>query len=142
MRIPADSIKRKDCATIDRERRSIPMGDRGTSLYSGDFARDLRGTIRAVVRLPYDADRLADIVSETEPDAARNPGDEDHTTFWLVLGDQFARYGLKSDRVIATALEIIDSGRDLALQWTLGQTDAGLENRRRYAVGAAPARTR
>jgi hypothetical protein len=116
------------------------MGDRGTSLYSGDFARDLRGTIRAVVRLPYDADRLADIVSETEPDAARNPGDEDHTTFWLVLGDQFARYGLKSDRVIATALEIIDSGRDLAQQWTLGQTDAGLEKRptlrRRSSTGS------
>lgn len=107
------------------------MGTWGTSLYSGDFAGDLRSTIRAVVRLPYDADRLADIVSEVERGAARNPDDEDHTTFWLVLGDQFARYGLKSDRVVATALEIIDSGRDLARQRTLGQSDAGVEKRRR-----------
>ena len=34
------------------------MGRWGTGLYSGDFAMDLRSTIRAVARLPFSADRL------------------------------------------------------------------------------------
>jgi len=55
------------------------MGTWGASLCSGDFAADLRNTIRAVVRLPYDADRLADIVSEAEPGAACNAGVRDET---------------------------------------------------------------
>ena len=36
------------------------MGAWGTGLYSGDFATDLRGMVRAVTRLPFSADRLVD----------------------------------------------------------------------------------
>ena len=107
------------------------MGNWGTSLYAGDFAADLRSTIRAVVRLPFDPDRLADIIGDTEPGAATDSDDEDYTTFWLVLADQFARYGLKSRRVLDTAVEIIDSGRDLDVQRRLGQRAAGLRTRSR-----------
>ena len=107
------------------------MGNWGTSLYAGDFAADLRSTIRAVVRLPFDPDRLADIIGDTEPGAATDSDDEDYTTFWLVLADQFARYGLKSRRVLDTAVEIIDSGRDLEVQRRLGQRAAGLRTRSR-----------
>ena len=67
------------------------MGVWGTRLYSGDFAMDLRSTIAAVVRLPFEVDRLVEILCETEPDAAENSANEDHTTFWLILADQFAK---------------------------------------------------
>ena len=42
------------------------MGTWGTGLYGGDFAADLRTTARAVLRLPLDADRLVQILAETE----------------------------------------------------------------------------
>ncbi len=74
------------------------MGVWGTGLYSGDFALDLRSTIRAVARLPFDGDKLVDILSETNPEAARNPDDSHHSTFWLVVGDQFAKRGIRCDR--------------------------------------------
>jgi hypothetical protein len=34
------------------------MGAWGIGLYSSDFAMDLRGCVNAVVRLPFDPDRL------------------------------------------------------------------------------------
>ena len=67
------------------------MGTWGTRLYSGDFAMDLRSTIGAVARLPFDGDRLVEILCEAEPGAANNSNDEEHTIFWLVVADQFAR---------------------------------------------------
>ena len=107
------------------------MGSWGAGLYSGDFASDLRSTIRAVVRLPFEPDRLLDIVMSTEPTAALNPEDDDYSTFWLVVADRFARCGIKSDPALETALRIIDSGQDLETQRRLGQTASGLEKRRR-----------
>jgi hypothetical protein len=107
------------------------MGSWGAGLYSGDFAMDVRSTVRAVARLPFGPERLADILCESEPGAAANPEDEDHTTFWLVVADQFARRGIASVRVRETALRIIDAGSDLAMQQKLGQTSTGLAKRRR-----------
>ena len=72
------------------------MGAWGTGLYSGDFAMDLRGTIRAVARLPFSADRLVDVLCDAEPGAARSSVDSDHTVFWLVVADQFAKRGIDS----------------------------------------------
>jgi hypothetical protein len=106
------------------------MGSWGTSLYSGDFAADLRNTIRAVLRLPFDTDHLARIIADAEPRAARDPEDEDHTTFWLVLADQFARHGVAAGTVTEAALRIIDADRDLEMQRRLGQDAKGLEKRR------------
>jgi hypothetical protein len=75
------------------------MGTWGVGLYAGDFAMDLRSTISAVARLPVDSDNLIEILCESEPTAASNPDDEDHTTFWLVIADQFAKRGIVSNRV-------------------------------------------
>ena len=63
------------------------MGVWGAGLYSGDFAMDLRPGARAVTRLPFDGDRLLELACSLEPEAAKNPEDEDHTTFWLVGAD-------------------------------------------------------
>ena len=107
------------------------MGVWGAGLYSGDFASDLRAAIGAVARLPFDADKLLDIVCETEPDVAKSPEDGDHTTFWLVVADQFAKRGISSKRAREAALRIIDTGEDLAMQVKLGMAASNLERRRK-----------
>jgi hypothetical protein len=75
---------------------------------------DLRSTIRAVSRLPFVSDQLVEILCDSEPGAAKDSTGEDHTTFWLVVADQFARRGIVSDRVRNKALEIINHGLDLS----------------------------
>jgi hypothetical protein len=104
------------------------MGVWGAGLYSGDFALDLRSTIRAVARLPYDGDKLVEILCETEP-AATRPHDEDHSNFWLVTADQFAKRGVVSERARERALTIIDNGSDIAMLEKLGMDPAGLRKR-------------
>ena len=90
---------------------------------------DLRSTIRAVARLPFSPDRLVDILCETAPTAATNPKDEDHTTFWLIVADQFSKRGIVCDLVREKALEIIDEDSDLHLLHNLGMKDADLRRR-------------
>jgi len=107
------------------------MGVWSTGLYSGDFALDLRSTIKAIARLPYDGDKLVEILCGTEPAAANSPEDEDHTTFWLVAADQFAKRGIVSDRAREAALKIVDSGSDLAILEKLGMDPADLKKRRK-----------
>jgi hypothetical protein len=110
------------------------MGTWGIGLYAGDFASDLRSTVAAVSRLPFDGSRLTEIVAETEPSAARDPANDEYCTFWLVVADQFARRGIVSETARSNALDIIDSGRDIESQRRLGQTDAGLRKRGRILV--------
>lgn len=106
------------------------MGSWGVGLYSGDFAMDLRTTIGAVARLPLEGDGLVEILCGSEAAAAQNPDHEDHTTFWFVLADQFARRGIVCRRVREKALEIIESGRDLTMLSKLGMNPRDLSRRR------------
>src|SRR5579863_3605240 len=107
------------------------MGVWATGLYAGDFALDLRSTIGAVAKLPFDSDRLLEILCESEPAAAGREDDPDYTTFWLVVADQFAKRGIESKRAGETALEIIDSNRDLAMLEKLGMQAADLSKRKK-----------
>lgn len=126
------------------------MGVFGAGLYSGDFAMDLRSTISAVAHLPYDGDRLIQILCETEPTAADDPDDEDHNTFWLVTADQFAKRAIICERVRDKALAIIDSGADIEMLGKLGMKPSDLkkrqkmllELRRRITTPAAPQKPR
>ena len=110
------------------------MGVWGTGLYSGDFAMDLRTTIGAVSRLPFGPDRLVEILCETEPTAANNPNDEEHTTFWLILADQFAKRGITCDRVRERAIQIIDGFEDLAMLEKLGAKPTDIRRRRKLLL--------
>jgi hypothetical protein len=123
------------------------VGVWGTGVYSGDFAMDLRSTISAVARLPFDGDKLVDILCETDPTAANNPDDVDHTTFWLVVADQFAKRAIVCDRVRDKALAIIESGVDIAKLEKLGMNPSDLRKRRKMLEGvrlriAAPVSSR
>jgi hypothetical protein len=106
------------------------MGVWGARLYSGDFAMDLRSTIGAVARLPFGGDELLDILCDTESAAANARDDPDHTTFWLVVADQFAKRGIVCARARDGALAIIDTGSDLATLERLGMRPADLAVRR------------
>jgi hypothetical protein len=120
----------------------------GAGLDSGDFAMDLRRTIGAVARLPFDGDRLVEILAQTEPTVANNPEDEDHTTFWLVVADQFAKRAIICDRAREKGLAIIDAGSDLAMHAKLGMSPSDLSQRRkmlqdvRVRLTTPPARRR
>ncbi len=107
------------------------MGVWGTGLYSGDFAMDLRSTIGAVSKLPFDGDRIVDVVCSTEPGVASNAEDSDHAVFWLVLADQFAKRGIVSERAKETALAILDSNADIEMHEKLGMPAADLRKRRK-----------
>ena len=124
------------------------MGVWGTGVYSGDFAMDLRSSIGAVARLPFDGEKLVDILCETDPRAANNPDDEDHTIFWLVIADQFAKRAIVCDRARDKALAIIESGIDIAMLEKLGMNPSDLRKRRkaleevRMRITATPAGSR
>jgi hypothetical protein len=125
------------------------MGAWGTGLYSGDFAMDLRGTIGAVARLPFPADHLVEVLCDTEPGAAKNIDDPDHTVFWLVTADQLWKRGIDCPRASERALSIIDEGRDHAAMAALGMRESDLRRRERMLaelrsrlVGAPPSKTR
>jgi len=92
---------------------------------------DLRTTVAAVLRLPFDPDRLVDILCSTEPSTADNSSDEDYTTFWLVIADQFAKRAVACDRVSSKAVAIIDSGADIAVLEKLGTRPSDLRKRQR-----------
>jgi hypothetical protein len=120
------------------------MGTWGAGLYSADMALDLRATIGALLRLPFDEQRIVEALCDSKRKAANDPQDEDHTTFWLVLADQFAKRGLRSDRVRAQALDIIDNRRDLSMLAARGMKQAALRKRAttleklRAALSATP----
>lgn len=107
------------------------MGVLGTGLYAGDFAMDLRSSVSAVLRLPFDGEKLVELLCETEPGSAQNAEDPDHTVFWLVVADQFARRGVISERARDKALQIIDSGADLQMHAKLGLDPAGIKQRKK-----------
>ncbi|MFK7779106.1 MAG: hypothetical protein QM501_13455 [Gimesia sp.] len=105
------------------------MGSWGPGLYSNDIALDLKSTIGAIVKLPFETKRLVEIASEAFPEAANQKVDEDYTTFWLVLADQFHKRGINSSDVFDRSIDIIDSGSDLQNQETLGLAASDLKKR-------------
>jgi len=124
------------------------MGVWGTGLYSGDFPLDLRSAISAVCRLPLDPDELVNALCDTEPGAAFNESDEDHSTFWLLLADQLAKRGIASAHARDRALAIIDTGADLETHRRRGMPAPVLARRQklllelRHRLAAMPSQTR
>ena len=96
------------------------MGAWAAGLYSSDMAADMRATVKSVLRLPLDEDRIVDILRDSEPQAANDADNEDHTTFWLVLADQFEKRGIAHAATREKAINIIDRGDDLMMMEKLG----------------------
>ncbi|MDX8430686.1 MAG: hypothetical protein SNF33_02625 [Candidatus Algichlamydia australiensis] len=105
------------------------MGAWGPGLYSNDFACDLKSTIRAVSRLPYEPKKILELLCEMEEDTASNPLNEDYTTFWLVVADQFYKKGIYLKHLNEKAIKIIDKKQDLHMLSDLGMEDRDLKKR-------------
>ena len=105
------------------------MGAWGVGLYSSDMAADMRATIKSVLRLPLEEDRIVDILRDGERGAADDPNDEDHTTFWLVLADQFEKRGVAHAPTREKAIGLIDRGDDLMMMEKRGMKPADLRKR-------------
>jgi hypothetical protein len=126
------------------------MGAWGIGLYSNDMAVDMRALVESALRLPFDEDRIVEIIRECEPTAADDNQNEDHTTFWLVLADQFQKRGVVHVPTREKAIGIIDRGDDLAMMERLGMKPADLrkrgaklvELRERLATHARPSKPR
>ncbi len=106
------------------------MGAWGVSLYSGDFAQDLRASVTTVARLPFEPGKLLEFLCATAPTADDDPTDSDHTTFWLTIADQFAKRGIDCARAREKALAIIADGADLAAMAALGMDEKPLVKRK------------
>jgi hypothetical protein len=104
------------------------MGVWGAGLYSSDMAADIRSVIKSALRLPFGEDRIVDM-RDCERHAADDPRNEDHTTFWLVLADQFEKRGVAHAPTREKAIAIIDRGDDLKLMEKLGMKPADLRKR-------------
>src|SRR5256885_12040649 len=105
------------------------MGAWGAGLYSSDMAADMRAVIKSDLRLLFDEDRVVDILCDCERRAADDPSGEDHTTFWLVLADQFEKRGVAHAPTRAKAITIIDRGDDLMMMEKRGMKQADLRKR-------------
>jgi len=93
------------------------------------MAADMRAVIKSALRLPFDEDRIVDILRDCERGTADDSDDEDHTTFWLVLADQFEKRGVAHAPARAKAIAIIDRGDDLDMMEKRGMKQADLRKR-------------
>jgi hypothetical protein len=105
------------------------VGTWGTGLYSDDFASDLRTSVVAVCRLPLTGEQLVEVLVDLNP-AAREPDDDEYTTFWLVVADQLHRRGIHSPAQ-ERAIEILSRRTNLEMLARLGMTEAALKARER-----------
>ena len=107
------------------------MGAWGIGIYSNDYALDLRNSVKALSRLPFEPERLLEFLCSDDPTAATDATDSDHTLFWLVVADQFAKHGIDSPSARDRALAIIADGADLATMAALGMDEKSLVKRRK-----------
>ncbi len=107
------------------------MGAWGTGLYANDLGADLKSTIAALVKLPFDGDRIAEILRQESTEILADSEDADYTTFWLVVADQFEKKGICCESVRGTAVRIIDSGQDIELMASVDMSPKDLKQRQK-----------
>ncbi len=103
------------------------MGAWGEGLYDDDFAADLKSSIALIAKVPKSGDALLDILLGMNPELDNE--DIDHSTFWLVVADQFERRGITCPKVFDTALALLDAGTNLAQLEALEIDPRGLKKR-------------
>lgn len=89
------------------------MGTWGPGLYANDLAKDLKSTIASVMKLPLEPRDLVSVLKESFPAQSHRAGDEEYTSFWLVVADQFHKHGVSDPDLFERAIGIVDSGMDL-----------------------------
>lgn len=104
------------------------MGAWGGGLYDGDFALDLKGTLKAVLRAPLSDD---EVIAELWASLGKGAGDMDALDYWVVLADQLERHGIPRPEIFERAIAIIESGEDVAMLEALEAEPKTVAERRR-----------
>jgi hypothetical protein len=88
------------------------MGAWGGGLYDSDFACDLKGTIKGVLRAPLSDD---EVLAEIWASHGEGAVEADALDYWLVLADQFERQGIRRQDIFERAIAIVEAGEDVAM---------------------------
>jgi hypothetical protein len=88
------------------------MGAWGGGLYDSDFALDLKGTIKGVLRAPLSDD---EVLAEIWASHGASAVEADALDYRLVLADQFERCGIRRQDVFERAIAIVEAGEDVAM---------------------------
>ena len=104
------------------------MGAWGGGLYDSDFARDLKGTIKAVLRAPLSDD---EVLAELWASLGKGAGEMDALDYWVVLADQLERHGIRRQEIFERAIAIVEAGEDVAMLEALDAEPKTIAERRR-----------
>ena len=104
------------------------MGAWGGGLYDGDYALDLKATIKGVLRAPMSDD---EVLAELWTSYGERAGDADALDYWLVLADQLERCGIRRPEVFDRAIAIIEAGEDVAMLKALEAEPKTIAERRK-----------
>ena len=115
------------------------MGAWGGGLYDGDFALDLKGTIKAMLRAPLSDD---EVLAELWASLGNGAGEMDALDYWVVLADQLERQGIRRPDIFERAIAIIEAGEDLAMLKELEAEPNTIAERRRETTKLAGAAAR
>jgi hypothetical protein len=88
------------------------MGAWGGGLYDGDYALDLKATIKGVLRAPLSDD---EVLAEIWASHGEGASEVDALDYWLVLADQLERCGIRRQDVFERAITIVEAGEDVAM---------------------------
>lgn len=88
------------------------MGAWGGELYGSDFALDLKGIIKGVLRVPLSDD---EVLAEIWASHGEGAVEADALDYWLVLADQFERRGIRRQDIFERAIAIVEAGEDVAM---------------------------
>jgi hypothetical protein len=88
------------------------MGAWGGGLYDGDYALDLKATIKGVLRAPLSDDA---VLAEIWASHGEGAMEADALDYWLVLADQLERCGIRRQDVLERAITIVEAGEDVAM---------------------------
>src|SRR5262245_55249048 len=110
------------------------MGAWGGGLYDGDFALDLKGTIKGVLRAPLSDD---EVLAEIWTSHGARAGELDALDYWLVLADQLERQGIRRPDIFERAIAIVEAGEDLAMLAQLEAEPKTLAERRKETAKLA-----
>ncbi len=104
------------------------MGAWGAGLYQCDEAADVKQTFADTAKLPVDVDELVARVAR-KSGLGTDPMAEEEVDGWLVIADQLHHFALDHPPTFETALQIIDSGADLAAKKDLEMSPRDLKKR-------------
>jgi hypothetical protein len=88
------------------------MGAWGGGLYDGDYALDLKATIKGVLRAPLSDD---EVLAEIWASHGERAEEADALDYWLVLADQLERLGIRRPDIFERAIAIVEAGEDVAM---------------------------